>query len=105
MLPYVAGHGARLYPVEVSGWDDAQNFFVEKCELIWNEESGKRIRLSHGLREKTIVFVRLLQSNPSMQAHPVAYEVEALGESQNGLNQFRLKMVAPRLRTLESTAA
>ena len=105
MLPYSTAAGTRLYPVEVSGWDSAQNFFVEKCVLIWNEGNGKQVRLSQGLREKTIVFVRLLQPGQSEQAHPVAYEVEAAGESQGGVHQFLLKMVAPRLRAMESTAA
>lgn len=105
MLPSSIDAATRLYPVEVSGWDSAQNFFVEKCVLIWNESNGKQVRLSQGLREKTIVFVRLLQPGQSEQAHPVAYEVEATGESQGGVQQFLLKMVAPRLRAIESTAA
>lgn len=33
------------YPVEVSGWDDQQSFFVERCELEWKEETGKHLTL------------------------------------------------------------
>ena len=103
MLEYAVAD-TRLYPVEVSGWDSDQNFFVEKCDLSWSEEGGKHVRLTQGLRESTIVFVRLLQSAQSELAHPVAYEVQAVGEPQNGVQQFRLKMVAPRLREIHPAA-
>jgi hypothetical protein len=28
--------------VEVSGWDEHEDFFVEKTELQWSEQSGKQ---------------------------------------------------------------
>jgi hypothetical protein len=34
---------SNSYPVEASGWDIAHIFFVEKSELEWKEESGKRL--------------------------------------------------------------
>lgn len=29
------------YSVEVSGWDISKRFFVEKCELAWNEKAAR----------------------------------------------------------------
>jgi hypothetical protein len=33
------------YVVEVSGWDHREDFFVEKMELHWSEDSGKQVLL------------------------------------------------------------
>jgi hypothetical protein len=97
--------GTRQYAVEVSGWDSTQNFFVEKCELAWNEESGKQVVLKRALRENAILFVRLLQAWESNRAHPVVYEAELVGRTQSGLCRFRLNTVAPHVREQESTVA
>jgi hypothetical protein len=97
--------GTRQYAVEVSGWDTTQNFFVEKCELVWNEESGKQVALRRALRDNAILFVRLLQAGEGDRAHPVVYEAELVGRTQSGLRQFRLNTVAPRVREQESTMA
>ncbi len=45
MLHYDRFPVARLYEAEVSGWDSAESFFVEKCDLEWNEDSGKQVAL------------------------------------------------------------
>jgi hypothetical protein len=34
MLEYAPIPAARLYAVEVSGWDRMEEFFVEKCDLV-----------------------------------------------------------------------
>ena len=98
MLENLTAPAKQCYPVEVSGWDSAQNFFVERSDLVWTEASGKQVRLAQDLRRNTIVFVRLLQRSESEQAHPVAYEAELVNESVDGAHQFRLKTVMPRLR-------
>ena len=88
----------RCYPVEVSGWDNAQNFFVERSDLLWSEESGKQVRLRQDLHQNALVFVRLLQPSSPEQAHFVAYEAEFVKESVDGARQFRLRTVVPRTR-------
>ncbi|MGB7283093.1 MAG: hypothetical protein WBE13_12590 [Candidatus Acidiferrum sp.] len=98
MLRYARCAGTRLYAVEVSGWNCTQNFFVERCDLVWNEDSGKQVVLKQSLRESAILFVRLLQPGESDRSYPVAYEAEFVGKTQNGLRQFRLNAVVPRLR-------
>ena len=42
----------NTYPVEASGWDREQVFFVEKSELEWNEETGKYLTLNHSLGDR-----------------------------------------------------
>jgi len=86
-----------VYSVEVSGWDSNQSFFVEKSDLEWNEETGKRVVLSRRVREGSILFVRLLQPTAQERSYPVAYVAEA-GPSvalANGQFQFRLKQILP----------
>ncbi len=61
MLHYDRFPVARLYELEVSGWDSAESFFVEKCDLEWNEDSGKQVALKRTLNDSAILLVRLLQ--------------------------------------------
>lgn len=102
MLRYARFSGTRLFAVEVSGWDSSQSFFVEKCDLVWNEESGKHVALKRALRDNTLLFVRLLQPTETDRSHPVVYQAELMGTTNNGLGQFRLHAVSPRLREAES---
>lgn len=105
MLRYARFPTMRLYAVEISGWDSAQDFFVEKCDLVWNEDSDKHVALKQTLRENAILLVRLPQGGESDRSRPVAYEAEFIGRTQSGLHQFRLNTVAPRLRKQESPVA
>jgi hypothetical protein len=105
MLQYVRFSGQCLYAVEVSGWDGTENFFVEKCELEWNEGSGKQVALKRKLNDNAVLLVRLLEMDDSNRSHPVVYEAELVGKTSGGLHQFRLKVVVPRLKGGERSAA
>ena len=84
------------YRVEVSGWDEAQIFFVEKSDLAWDDFAGKHISLRHMLPDGGMVFVRMLQPDGIRQFPPAVYEVEFIGCDPGGLRQFRLNPVHPR---------
>ena len=86
---------ARVYAVEVSGWDATEEFFVERCELEWNEDSTKQVALKRTLGESTLLLVRLVQEEESDRSHPVVYEAEWVGKTKAGLQQFRLNVVVP----------
>jgi hypothetical protein len=101
MLPDACFQATGTYPVEVSGWDRDQVFFVEKSELEWDENSGKQIVLKRALRDHAIIFVRLLQPNGSDRSFPVAYEPVALGTVEDGQYNYRLNAVRPRPRNDE----
>ncbi|MGB6595551.1 MAG: hypothetical protein WCA94_11725 [Candidatus Acidiferrum sp.] len=105
MVGYARLAGTRLYAVEVSGWDSTQSFFVERCELAWNEEFGKRVALKRTLQGNATLFVRLLQTSEADRSHPVVYEAELIGRTETGLKQFRLSAVTPRLQEVESPVA
>lgn len=66
---------ARSYPVEVSGWDAQQRFFVEKTELEWDEQAGKRLRMRTPIVRGTLLFIRLFDAG-ALDALPVAYEAQ-----------------------------
>jgi hypothetical protein len=83
------------YPVEVSGWDGFQAFFVEKCELEWSEETGKQVTLTRSLRPGTMIFVRLLQPTSSEQSFPVPYRAEHTGANSGRQYQFSLSQILP----------
>jgi hypothetical protein len=96
---------ARMYAVEVSGWDRKQEFFVERCDLEWGEEFEKHVALKTALRSNCVLLVRLLQPGEADRSHPVVYEAELVGKTKSGLHQFRLSVVIPHLRGAESSAA
>lgn len=93
---------ASTYSVEVSGWDHAHTFFVERSELTWNEETGKMLTLSRKLAPGAMVFVRLLQPAEGERAFPVAYQTEALSGASERVQQFRITRVVPRYIAEES---
>jgi hypothetical protein len=95
----------RLYAVEVSGWDSTEKFFVEKCDLEWNEESGKQVTLQRTLNDNAVLLVRLMQPGETDRSHPVAYEAEFARKTKSGRHQFRLNVVVPRLREEVSSLA
>ena len=87
----------NFYPVEVSGWDASEVFFVEKSELEWDEAAGKQVVLHRMLREGAHVFVRLMQSSSSERSYPVPYEARYAGSTADGHWQFRLLAVKKRV--------
>jgi hypothetical protein len=105
MLEYAPSPIARLYAVEVSGWDRMAEFFVEKCNLEWGEEFEKHVALKTALGSNGVLLVRLLQPGEADRSHPVVYEAEYVGKTKSGLHQFRLNVVIPRLRDAESSTA
>jgi hypothetical protein len=86
------------YSVEVSGWDASEGFFVEKCELEWNEQSGKQVLLRRMLPEGAHVFVRLLQPMAAERSYPVPYKARSSGSRPDGHYQFQLIAVRPRVK-------
>ena len=88
------------YSVEVSGWDVSDGFFVEKCELEWNEFAGKCVVLRRMLPEGAHVFVRLLQSLSTERSYPVAYEAHFAGSQPDGCCQFRLTHILPHPKSV-----
>lgn len=87
----------NAYPVEASGWDSSNSFFVEKCELEWNEETGKCLVLSRSLRPGAIIFLRLLQPITLDRSLPVAYRAHPIGATSEG-QQFRLTQIQPNVQ-------
>ncbi len=86
-----------VYRVEVSGWDTTQDFFVEKSELEWNEETGKHVLLRHTLDEGAMIFVRLLQPASEERSLAVAYEAKCAEPTPDGRHHFMLRQAQPRV--------
>lgn len=96
------------YPVEVSGWDASENFFVEKTALEWEGKLTKEIVLRTLLREGSVVFVRLLQSFGSLNANafPIAYQaVKVLRQTSADCNRVCLEQLRPRETFKESVGS
>jgi hypothetical protein len=87
------------YPVEASGWDSAQSFFVEKSEIEWNEVTGKHLTLTRSLCPGAMIFLRLLQPLSPDRALPVAYHAQPMGVTPEGQQQFRLNQIHPNTDT------
>ena len=88
---------STTYRIEISGWDEVENFFVEKADLEWSEEDGKKVALRHRLRIGAVVFVRLLVPTACSRSFPIAYQVENVSSMDpSGFSQIRLVQLHPR---------
>jgi hypothetical protein len=97
-MPVVSHPGVLAYRVEVSGWDSAQEFFVEKADLEWSEDAGKQVLLTRAIPRGAIVFLRLLQPTGVDRVHPVAYQADPITETEDGQYRIRLLPARPRER-------
>jgi hypothetical protein len=89
--------GMDHYRVEVSGWDRAENFFVEKTTVDWNQEGKKDIALRAEIREGSVLFVRLLQTTVDVNNIPIAYEaVKIAAKDPHGRTRLWLERLRPR---------
>ncbi len=88
---------STTYRIEISGWDEIENFFVEKADLEWSEEDGKEVALRHRLRIGAVVFVRLLVPTVCSRSFPIAYRVENVSSMDpSGFSRIRLVQLHPR---------
>ena len=63
----------RFYKVEISGWDNDENFFVEQTQLEWSEHNQKKIVLRHRLASGAMVFLRLAEPAKLPASLPIAF--------------------------------
>ena len=85
------------YPVEVSGWDTSERFFVEKTMLDWAGDETKEIRLKSALREGCIVFLRMLHPVDGASKFPIPCRaVKVANKGQGGSSIVRLVQLHPR---------
>jgi hypothetical protein len=81
------------YGVEISGWDAAERFFVEKTSLPLSDCSDKLICLQYQLRDGCVVFARLLPLTLGCDNFPVAYRAEIV--QRDGVNRLTLLRLLP----------
>lgn len=80
------------YPVEVSGWDAQQNFFVENTTLEWSETNGRAVLVRSPLLHGALVFVRL--AGPLQTAYPLPYRVKSVqARGSRGLQRVHLEQM------------
>ena len=85
------------YRVEVSGWDVAESFFVEKATLELDIEGARVVHLRHPLRAGSMVFLRLIDTRVSFPAFPVAYQVlDVAGADSAGVSRITLRRLGHR---------
>lgn len=101
-MAVVSQDAAVAYRVEVSGWDNRQEFFVEKTDLEWSEEEGKLVLLSRPVAAGSLLFLRLLHPTSIDRVHPVPYQADPLptaGQTaHDGQYRVRLLPALPRRR-------
>jgi hypothetical protein len=85
----------EAYAVEVSGWDNNEDFFVEKTEVHWSEQSGKHILLLRPIVSGALVFLRLIDPIRIDRVHPVPYRAEPFDVTEAGQHRVRLLPARP----------
>jgi len=89
-------HGSG-YSVEVSGWDEQDDFFVERTVLDLGLCDEKEVSLRYPLREGAVVFVRALQPFEDSDRCPVACRVTHVSdEGTEGKARIQLEQLRPR---------
>jgi hypothetical protein len=86
----------KMHRVEVSGWDQNEEFFVERTALQWDEGEYRTVLVRRRVRQGALVFVRPLDTTEPARAFPVAYRVRQMEERENGaLRELKLNQVWP----------
>jgi len=94
----------KRYPVEVSGWDADETFFVEKTVLEWKEGGIKTTSLHCAIRVGCVLFIRLLQTTSIGSNFPIPYEAASIaGTGANGSRQISLVQLQPRVSSRGET--
>jgi hypothetical protein len=83
-------------PVEVSGWDAEEKFFVERSRLEGTYPAGRQVSLEHMVEDGAMLFVRAVEGRASQWRRLTPYEAEFAGCDQEGRYQFRLSTVKSR---------
>ena len=83
--------------VEASGWDAAENFFVERTALEWEGDDNEEVELHSPLQPGSVIFLRLLHSGS--ESFPIAYRATQI-EQGNSEGKSRVRL-SP-LRRLET---
>ncbi len=91
------------YAVEVSGWDNEENFFVEHTRLDWSEQNQKKVVLRHPVARGCVVFLRLLETvNPPANL-PVAFRAGRIQPAaERDCSEVHLAQLWPEPRAIGS---
>lgn len=83
--------------VEVSGWNDANDFFVFKTPLERNAAGREAVYLPHTMRKGSVLFIRLSFPSPTSGGLPMAYVVLSAAQlNGKGLCLIELEPIPPR---------
>jgi hypothetical protein len=69
---------AKTSRVEISGWTSDNQFFVEKAEMMENDDGEQRLLLRRDLPNGALIFVRWQITQDASGAAPRAYKIENL---------------------------
>jgi hypothetical protein len=96
---------ATSYRVEASGWDEKENFFVEKTMLDWIEGAGKKIELRARVAPQAVVFVRLAQQMDGSNGFPIPYRAVEISARRDGCTTVVVQQLQPRMAFQETANA
>ncbi len=81
--------------VEISGWDEKEDFFVESAEMECQEAQAMHVSIHRPVREGALVFVRLLEQFDAPTAMPVAFRAGSV-EKAMSKGHFDIALVKMR---------
>ena len=83
--------------VEISGWDLAENFFVEETVLRRCDDGSRKVLLRTLVRVGALVFARPSEEPPGDRASPVTYQVATINaKCSTGEQEIQLLQRHPR---------
>jgi len=72
------------HPVEISGWDLGENFFVERTMLRRCDDGSRKVLLHASLRVGALVFARMSDERTADRTSPVTYQVATINAHFTG---------------------
>ena len=84
-------------PVEVSGWDAEERFFVEHSTLACSQLGEKTLFLRNAVQAGSIVFLRALYADGFAKSYPEPHCIQGMKPSNRlGYKTLRLTDFPPR---------
>ncbi len=85
----------RRFAVEISGWDNRENFFVEKTQLEWSALDRRTVVLRNRVRAGSMVFLRLLEPVSQPASLPVACRAAHIQAAGRDCAEVQLEQLWP----------
>jgi hypothetical protein len=81
MKPQIA---ESIHHVEVSGWNQQSQFFVERADLHLDKGGDKFVSMHSNVQDGSLIFLRPISVSGTLGPVLTAYKIERVAEERSG---------------------